>query len=223
MRAFIVKDHRPAASGRDPINRMPRWRALTAAIACGVACAGVAACASAAPYNPDHLGSAQVARIAGICQFVMGLQPSERPVWGTHADTNVALGTSHFQGCVTSLSDSLQQVGTADAAAQADQDCRAKGFAPNSPDLAVCVLQALNTGSSVAAATRTPSSPPAQTTATPARMVAVGSFFYASPRETVRREQLACAQLGLEPPGALFASCVQGLQQTFFTIDNPVE
>ncbi len=146
----------------------------------------------------------------------MGLQPSERPVWGTHADTNVALGTSHFQGCVTSLSDSLQQVGTADAAAQADQDCRAKGFAPNSPELAVCVLQALNTKTSVATA-------PAQTSAAPARTFAVGSFFYASPRETVRREQLACAQLGLEPPGALFARCVQGLQQTFFTIDNPVE
>jgi hypothetical protein len=233
MRPTILENHRAAAAGGSPFSPIARsggiarWRRLPAAILCGIACAGFAACASAAPYNPDNLGSAQIARVAGICQFVMGLRPSERPVWGTHlGDLHLAIGASHYQGCVTSLSDSLQQAGTADAAAQADQDCRARGFAAHTPGLAVCVLQALDARTSVtvtsasAAQTQTTAAAP---NGAPARTVQVGSFFYASPRETSRREQLACAQLGLEPPGALFAHCVQGLRSTFFAIDNPVE
>jgi hypothetical protein len=50
-----------------------------------------------------------------------------------------------------------------------------------------------------------------------------GSLLYASPHETLRREQLACAQLGLEPPGDLFTSCVNALETTFFAIDNPLD
>jgi hypothetical protein len=105
----------------------------------------------------------------------------------------------------------------AQAATSAHQSCRSQGLPPGSPALAVCVLQSLNGGGtrSVSAA----AAPPPAT----AGLVHVGSFFYASSHETVRREQLACAQLGFEPPGGLFASCVTGLQQTFFAIDNPLE
>ncbi len=49
-----------------------------------------------------------------------------------------------------------------------------------------------------------------------------GSFFYASARESRHREELACAQLGLEPPNGHFADCVKLLQDNFYAIDNPI-
>ena len=56
-------------------------------IAMGAACvlvsSTIAACASASPHNPSRLGGEQLGRVAGICQSVMGLSPSDPPgtVW----------------------------------------------------------------------------------------------------------------------------------------------
>ena len=110
---------------------------------------------------------------------------------------------SHYQACIASLSDSLQSVSEAQSAQQADQDCRAKGLQSNSPELAECVLQSFR------------AIPNADSTQAQSLMVAshsevkeprsVKSFFYASPRETRRREEMACAQIGLEPPYGAFA------------------
>jgi hypothetical protein len=186
------------------------------------AMACTAACAAAAPYNPDHLGAAQLAHVAQVCQTVLGLQPSERPVWGVRpGNPHLAPGASHYQGCITSLSDSLQRALAAQSATLADRDCRARGLKPGSPELAVCVLHSLGKqpepGQPVAA------NPIAARQTAPSRPARVGSFFYAWPHEVLRREQLACAQLGFEPPGGAFANCVDGLRTTFFAIDNPVE
>ncbi len=52
---------------------------------------------------------------------------------------------------------------------------------------------------------------------------ASSSLFYASPHETGRREQVACAALGLEPAHGGFRSCVRQLDDTLNAIDNPVE
>jgi hypothetical protein len=38
----------------------------------------------------------------------------------------------------------------------------------------------------------------------------------------VRREQVACAALGLEPTDGAFKSCVKGLSDTFYAIDHPI-
>lgn len=182
---------------------------------------GMTACATTTrPYNPDHLGDAQVSRIAGICQTTLGLSPKESPVLGVylgspHLDAQV----SHYQACIASLSDSVRHVADAAAADQADQDCRARGLGPGSPALAECVLDRLHDdGRSAAAA----AAPMAAVTAPDGIRHPVGSFFYASARESRHREELACAQLGLEPPNGHFADCVKLLQDNFYAIDNPI-
>jgi hypothetical protein len=52
--------------------------------------------------------------------------------------------------------------------------------------------------------------------------IAGGSLFYASPQETQRREEAACAAVGIEPPGDAFEACVNGLEDTLHAIDTPI-
>jgi hypothetical protein len=197
---------------------------LKSALAVTVACMGVAACATAAPYgvdNPDQLDTAQLSQVSSICQNVLGLRPSERLSAGTWpGDVHLAPVTSHYRGCITSLSDSLRQASAAAGAQRANADCRARGLASGSPALALCMLHAEQRPQAAPSATH---SADAGSQSSQARPVAVGSFFYASGNETVRREQRACASLGFEPPYGQFASCVHNLQATFFAIDNPIE
>ncbi len=190
-------------------------------IAPGVAaCMSIVACASAAPYNPDQLGTGEVGRVAAICQDVMGLDPSEPLTYGMHTGvSNLDTWTSHYRGCISSLSDSLASVDSAQAASQAQQACRAKGLEPGSPDLAVCILQSTeSTPSPAAASAAAAGSAPPDRGLTPVS----GSFYRASNRALSQREELACAELGLEPATGPFASCVRNLKATFFAIDNPV-
>jgi len=147
---------------------------LVTAAFCAMASWSMASYAATPPYNPDGLGAAQFARVADICQTVMGLHPSEPLSGGVwrHND-RLDYWTSHYRGCVISLSDSLQRASDVQVAQQADADCRAKGFKSDSPDLALCVLRTVNshpdpatTRASTAAAT------PVSQTLAPA-----GSFF----------------------------------------------
>ena len=192
---------------------------LITAAACALAGVSIVACATQPPYNPDRLGDAQYTRVTGICQNVMGLSPTERPSGGNWlGNDRLDYWTSHYRGCIVSLSDSLQSVNDTLVTQQADADCRAKGYRTGSPDLALCVLQTANshpepTPSSATAAAATPVSE---------KLPAAGSYFRASPRETVRREQVACAALGLEPTDGAFKSCVKGLSDTFYAIDHPI-
>jgi hypothetical protein len=191
---------------------------LVAAASCAMASWSMAGYAATPPYNPDGLGAAQFARVADICQTVMGLHPSEPLSGGVWHNDRLDYWTSHYRGCVISLSDSLQRVSDAQVAQQADEDCRAKGFKSDSPDLALCVLRSVNSHPGPATTQgSTPAATPVSETVTPA-----GSFFYASAHETVRREQVACAALGLEPSHGAFESCVKGLDDTFDAIDNPI-
>jgi hypothetical protein len=182
----------------------------------GLAICGIGACASAEPYNPDNLPATQVARIAQICQINIGLSPSEPPVLirqigARHLDRNI----SHYQGCIASLSDSIQRSADALAARHAHTACAAKGLKEDTPEFAMCVLDSANRADEPAPAAA--SSTGAQGTEQP-----VGSYFYASGREMRRREQVACAQLGLDPVGEEFDRCVKDLKATFFVLDNPL-
>ncbi|HEY0339403.1 MAG TPA: hypothetical protein VGC34_01235 [Steroidobacteraceae bacterium] len=196
-----------------------RKSVLITAAACALTGASLVACATQPPYNPDRLGEAQYARVTGICENVMGLSPRERPSGGNWlGNDRLDYWTSHYRGCIVSLSDSLQGVNDTLVAQQADADCRAKGYRTGSPDLALCVLQTANSH---------PEPTPSQETAAAAtpvseKLPAVGSYFRASPRETVRREQVACAALGLEPTNDSFKSCVKGLSDTLYAIDHPI-
>jgi hypothetical protein len=185
------------------------------------ACMFAGGCASAAIYNPDSLATAQIGKIATICRTVMGLNPNEPPVAGLHPGTpHLDPGVSHYQGCIASLSDSLESVLDSRAAKQADADCRNKGLQSGSSELTVCILQTAVTNPNGTAAEAKKSAPLLSEEAT--KLIQVGSFSYASARETLRRERLACAQLGLEPGGG-FARCVKNLETTFFAIDNPLD
>jgi hypothetical protein len=161
-------------------------------------CVVAATCAAAAPssvYNPDHLPDAELAQIVDICQNVLGLKPSERPSVGIWpGEVHLPPIVSHYQGCIVSLSNSLQE---------ALEQTR-----PTSSQLPA-------SGSAADAA--------AASAAAPARPAAVRSFFYASGKEVAHREQQACMRLGFTPPLAPFASCVRHLQATFFAIDNPID
>jgi hypothetical protein len=47
------------------------------------------------------------------------------------------------------------------------------------------------------------------------------SYLSVSNRDQFGREQLACAELGLNPVSGAFDSCVAGLRSALFAADNP--
>ena len=195
-------------------------RVVMSVVSCAMAGASMVGCATPPAYDAQTQGSAAVARVAGICQNVMGLSPTERLTGGNWlGNDKLDYWTSHYRGCIVSLSDSLQNVRDTEVVRQAEQQCRAKGLLSGSPELALCVLQTANehpepTQSQSAAAGQTPVSE---------KFAAAGSYYFASPRETARREQVACAALGLSPADAEFKSCVQQLSATFYSIDHPID
>ena len=186
---------------------------------CVMAGASIVGCAVTGPYNPDHLGADDFARIAGVCQSVMGLSPTDRPTGGNWlGNDRLDYWTSHYNGCILSLSDSLRTVQDTLATQQAQEACLRKGLRPGSPDLALCVVQTANSHPDP---TPTPAN---MVVATPpsASSRAPGSFYRASPRETARREQVACAAIGISPVENAFRACVKSLSDTFYSIDHPI-
>jgi hypothetical protein len=185
-----------------------------------IAVLSITACAAATPaFNPDGLQEAQLSRVAQVCQNVMGLSPAERLIGGNWVgDSHLDYWTSRYRGCLTSLSDSVHSVGDIQANQQADRTCRAKGYTDGSPDLALCVLQSARQTQGTENAQQTPVSQPSAE----APPTASGSLFYASAHERRRREELACAAVGIEPTGDAFKACVNDLQNTFHAIDTPI-
>jgi len=188
---------------------------LLSVLSCALAGASRDGCATPAP-DASH-GPATA--VAGICQNVMGLSPGERLTGGNWlGNDKLDYWTSHYRGCLVSLSDSLQDARDSTVVQQAEDRCRAKGLLPGSPDLALCVLKSANEHPEPTASSAV-SSPTGLSEST----VAAGSFYFASPHEIARREQVACAALGLSPAQAEFKSCVQQLKSTFYAIDHPID
>ena len=173
---------------------------------------GLAGCASAQAYNPSGLDGAQLGRVQSICRSDMGLWADEPPI-PNPGDPRLDPLENHYQGCVASLSQSLRSVAASQGLAQADHDCRARGLADGSPDLAECVLDGERRGAA--------SGMTAIPVSDEAARVAPRSFYTAAPHEEARREELACARLGLNPAGAAFDDCVTNLRDTLYAIDNP--
>jgi hypothetical protein len=168
--------------------------ALAGALALAAVAGGGAA---ARPYNPDNLAADLAAHVGQVCQSIIRVQPGEE----------------HYDSCVESLSDSLQSSGAGRAVSQARGDCLAKGFAQGSSALAVCELQ--STGAP-------PAEPGDDTLVAANEPGGAKSYFSASPHDSFRREQLACAELGFDPAGGAFGSCVADLQAALFSADNPM-
>jgi hypothetical protein len=161
---------------------------------CGLVGVGLVGCAMAEPYNPDRLASGEIAGVGAICSNVMGLKPFE----------------SQYAGCVDSLSGSVSYSDRGRALWQARATCLAEGQRADTPGLAECEL--------TRSGERRGSGEVDASASGPAR-----SYFYTSPRDVHRREEAACARLGLEPTDAAFAGCVGNLQSTLFEADNPAQ
>jgi hypothetical protein len=171
-------------------------------------CAGGASCVSGQPpYDPDRLGNAQVAAVGKICQTVVGVDPSEPLVsnlWP--GDPDPASTTNNYRGCVASLSNSLLSSASARLEAQAGKNCGSEGLEPYSPQLADCVLEATRAQS----ARHLLQTQPVGLVVTPYSAKTDGSD--SSEPEILRRERLACMEIGLEPSQRAFATCVRGLR-----------
>jgi hypothetical protein len=189
-------------------------------VSCGLAGACMVGCAT--PPAPDQsiTWKSAPARVASVCQHVMGLSPGERLRGGNWlGNDKLDYWTSYYRGCLTSLSESVEDVRDTQVVQQAEQRCRTQGLLPGSPDLALCVLQTANERPQPADPLMTEKGE----TSVFAKSAAPGSFYFASPSESARREQVACAALGLSPAQPEFKSCVQRLKATIYAIDHPID
>jgi hypothetical protein len=165
----------------------------------------LASCASAPPYDPNHLSADQLSLVGKVCHTVMGFEPSEAltdNLWPGNPDT--AASTNSYRGCIATLSNSLKRAAAARASRQAEQGCLSKGLATDSSDFALCVLTAEET-------------PPPETqirlaslTDTPL-LISMTPAYPRHVHAAARKEQLACAAIGLDPIEDAFSGCVQGL------------
>jgi hypothetical protein len=114
---------------------------------------------------------------------------------------------AQYGGCVDSLSASAQSLGRAHRLWRAQSDCLGEGHRADTPELAECEVTK-NRPSPVAIDGRSSGS--------------ASSYFYASPTEVRRREQEACAHLGLDRADEAFSTCVENLQTNLFETDNPL-
>jgi hypothetical protein len=183
---------RPDDADRHPGLGGTRIRVALAMAGALILAAGAGAVAARAS-GPGEPAADQPARVGQVCQSVVGVRPGEE----------------HYDVCVESLSESLRALGPARAISLARNDCLAKGLRPGSSALAVCELQSTAT-------------PPAAGDAPPTEPGGAKSYFSASPRDSFRREQLACAEVGFDPAGGAFDSCVASLRAALFSADNPM-
>jgi len=146
--------------------------------------------------------SDQIAYARKLCSEVIGF----------HA------GEVHFEGCVSSLADSIQSAGNEQAVTQARSRCFAQGLRPGSADLALCLLQAAN--ATPASGAWTPPNDPHAIDNKDNRAMSAQDLT-PSPGAISDREQQACARLGFDPAFGDFASCVADLQSVVQNIDMP--
>jgi len=129
-------------------------------------------------------------------------------------------GRAEFEACVSSLSDSLAYQVSADYANNAYRDCAEAGLKRQSAAFSRCVLDRENAQKDrgalpAGAAARLDAAFVTAADASP------DDYFQSSFKMRNRREEYACAQLGLEPQSGAFLSCVSKLDMDIFTVDHP--
>ncbi len=165
--------------------------ALKGAAAVALGFSAIAA-TSAFAQAPDN--EATRAMAAQICQSVIRVQRGE----------------SEFEGCVSSLATSLQNVSRTRTATQARDACFARNSGSGGTALNLCLLEA--------------AAPRSDVEAIPDAASVLGgvaddplfarSWFAVTPDTKFRREQQACARLGFDPALHAFAQCVADLAST---------
>jgi hypothetical protein len=185
--------------------KSPRFRAarrMGAAAAGLLAGAGLAAAAHAGGYNPASLPEGQLAQVNQVCSSIIRVRPGEE----------------HFGNCVESLSASLSDLNQSRGLERARAECLSKGLVADSPQMSRCIVETQAADPAVQ-----PISDPAG--AGPGEAAQLGgqkSYFEVSPAIAYRREQLACASLGIDPAARAFANCVSGLKMSLLAANTPM-
>lgn len=179
--------------------RVGMRRAAAAALAGFFSAASVAACASPAPFNPSNLPAAELSHVREICRSTLG----------------VPAGFGLSTNCVEGLSRSAASFDQSRGLATARGGCLGLGLQPGDAALAECELTKAAANVSPPSANIGQARDGAATSGRPA-----ASYFYASSAEIRRREQLACARLGLDPIYPSFRTCVVRLDSALFDAEH---
>jgi hypothetical protein len=135
----------------------------------------------------------------------LGLRAAEAlgdNLWPENPDTGSF--TNEYRSCVASLSVSLQAKTAALSERRAQDQCRSDGYEAGSPELAVCILSAVETGAE----------PLGGQLAAVGHAGVIGQTRASDPAltsTTLQRVRLACAEIGLDPDEGAFTTCVEGL------------
>ncbi|HXS07709.1 MAG TPA: hypothetical protein VN723_13040 [Rhizomicrobium sp.] len=159
----------------------------------------LAACAMAEPTVTPQ----QTAAIEATCTKVVRLRPGQE-----------------FDACVSSLTDSVADLISADYANNAYRACANAGLNRETVEFSRCVLDHENTRrdagelpAGAAAKLNTAFITPADSNPQ--------DYFESSFPMRLRREQYACGTLGFEPDTGAFVSCVNKLDAEIFVVDHP--
>jgi hypothetical protein len=167
-----------------------------------VALATVGGCA--AGYSDELKSPEQLALVKATCTNIIGVR--------TYGE---------MRGCVSSLSDALAAKTEARIDVMSDSDCAGRGLARGTAEYSVCVLERQRAN----AAEYARSAPAAANSQAPVKL-AYGEKGQADDHSDwtsdarYRREEYACAQLGLDPTDQAFAECVAGLEISLYNADN---
>ena len=162
----------------------------------------LAACASF-PSAAKGVTPQQAAAIEATCTKVMRLRPG-----------------SEFEACVSSLSDSVAALVSADYANNAYRACAQTGLKRETSEFSRCVLDRENSQKDAGGLPQGAAAKLNASLITPADSNP-DDYFESSFNMRHRREQYACGQLGLEPDTRAFVSCVNNLDMEIFVVDHP--
>lgn len=142
--------------------------------------------------HPSPASAAGGGQVQQICSRIVGLAPGEK----------------HFAACEESLSASLRNLRQGEGISLSRRTCLDEGHRPRTPDFARCELDA---------------APAAEAPLSDGGPVPGGSrsYFVVSRSDAFRRDQMACAQLGIDPAGDAFAECTAGLRAALARASQP--
>lgn len=123
-----------------------------------------------------------------------------------------------MEACMRSLADTMAARSEGEIVWRADADCARQGLPRGTAAFSMCVLDRQRAYS--ANPQRVASATPPRLVYDPQRDGAEG-YYNASFDTKRRREQYACAQLGITPASSAFGQCVADLDASLFNADHP--
>jgi hypothetical protein len=163
-------------------------------------------CACAPIQNSAELLTAQQSgAVKATCTKVMRLEEGE----------------AHWEGCVSSLSNSLAEKIQGTHGAVAYSDCGQAGLKRDTADFSRCVLDR-EKAQMASYVSQTGAPFPLDAAFVKAADDNPKGYFLASFDLRRSRELYSCAELGLTPNSGSFAQCVADLDSNLFEIDHPL-